>query len=168
MKVNRLRSVRLFVYTFFLSSLELIQKEESYMRIFLILFWMLSIFVFTCTANFTELLASGAVRFQWDVHPQLSELLEPMPDQIDGAFLIQKIGHLSAFFILALLLQTKVRSKFAVFLFSVCYAIMTELLQLYFTRDGRLFDIGIDSAGILLSLAIGNLINEKHSKPLSH
>ncbi|MEH7332788.1 VanZ family protein [Neobacillus drentensis] len=138
------------------------------MKIFLILIWTISIFVFTCTANFSELLASGAVHFEWDAHPQFMELLEPLPVSINMDFIIQKIGHLTAFFILALLLQTKLRSKFEVFIFAASYAILTEFLQLYFTRDGRLFDIEIDSAGILLSIAIGSFLNARNSKEISH
>ncbi|MDN3018989.1 VanZ family protein [Paenibacillus sp. BSR1-1] len=138
------------------------------MRVIFILSWTLLIFVFTCTANFSELMASGAVYFEWDAHPQFTELLEPLPVSINMGFIIQKVGHLTAFFILALLLQTKVHSKFEVFIFAASYAILTEFLQLYFTRDGRLFDIGIDSAGILLSIAIGSFVNARNSKEISH
>lgn len=38
--------------------------------------------------------------------------------------------------------------------FSVTFAVLTEVIQLYFGRDGRLYDIVIDSLGILLGLVL--------------
>ncbi|WP_042462698.1 VanZ family protein [Neobacillus dielmonensis] len=119
-----------------------------------ILIWMLLIFVLTCTASFSELLAYGEVQFHWESHPDLADLFTPMPEQVSNGFVKQKIGHSFAFFVFALLLQRKKQSKILIFVVATTYAMFTEILQLFFTRDGRLFDIGFDLAGIIMALSM--------------
>ncbi len=127
------------------------------MRVFLILICAGTIFIFTCTSHFTSLFESGTIHFQWDPHPRLKELLLPLPAELTRDFLIQKIGHFSAFFILTLLLQTRFQSKVLILIIAISYAALTEFLQLYFTRDGRIFDIGFDAFGILLAVGAGSI-----------
>lgn len=127
------------------------------MRWFFILFWVGVIFIFTCTSSFNGLIESGLIQFHWDNKPLFSELLSPFPGNLSMNLLLQKSGHFFVFFILAALLQTRLRSKLFILTLSVSYAVLTEILQLYFTRDGRLFDIGFDIAGVLFALAIGSL-----------
>ncbi|GHH97399.1 VanZ family protein [Neobacillus kokaensis] len=127
------------------------------MRGLFVLFWAGMIFVFTCTASFNGLMDTGEIRFYINPTPHFSELLAPLPLQLSGGFLIQKFGHAFAFFILTALLQIAFQSKKLVFSLATFYAALTEFLQLFFTRDGRLFDVGIDTIGILLALGIGRL-----------
>lgn len=127
------------------------------MRVLLIILWAGAIFIFTCTADFTSLMESGMIQFQWDGQPDPSKLFSPLPAELSPHFLLQKLGHLSAFFILTILLQARFHSKLSTLIIAISYAALTELLQLFFTRDGRLFDIGIDTIGILLA-GVGSLI----------
>ncbi|WP_186328701.1 VanZ family protein [Bacillus sp. X1(2014)] len=134
------------------------------MRGFFILLWALAIFIFTCTASFSELMESGQVQFQWDSHPNFSELLAPLPLELTRDFLLQKCGHAFAFLFLTILLQTKFRTKAWILFLAISFASLTEILQLYFTRDGRIFDIAIDLIGVLLATGSRSLFSTPQSK----
>jgi VanZ family protein len=141
----------------------MVVKGEIWMRWFLIIFWISAIFVFTCTSSFNGLIESGLIHFTWNGKPLFSELLLPLPEKLSTNFLLQKSGHFLAFFILAILLQSRFRSKFFGLTFAASYAMLTEILQLYFNRGGRLFDIGFDIVGILFAMAIGSLFTNKNT-----
>ncbi|MCM3763562.1 VanZ family protein [Neobacillus niacini] len=130
------------------------------MRWLLVLVWAGAIFVLTCNASFRGLVESGMVRFEWDPQPMFGQLLDPLPERMSSDFLMQKLGHITAFFILTALLQTKLQSNKVILLVAISYAILTELLQLYFARDGRLFDVGFDTVGALLALAAESLFTK--------
>lgn len=128
------------------------------MRVFFIFLWVIAIFISTCTANFNGLVEAGMVRFQWDGDPDFGELLEPLPVDLSRDFLMQKSGHILAFFILTLLLHTKFKTQGFILILGISYSALTEFLQLFFTRDGRIFDIGFDTIGVLFALAIGSFL----------
>ncbi|WP_286229742.1 VanZ family protein [Neobacillus mesonae] len=132
------------------------------MRGFLIVVWAAAILICTCTASFNGLMANGEVSFHLNPAPNFSELLAQPPVEIASGFLVHKFGHLFAFFIFTILLQKKFQSKRAIFFLATFYAVLTEFLQLYFKRDGRLFDVGIDAAGILLALGMGRIFMTHH------
>jgi hypothetical protein len=134
------------------------------MRGLFTLLWAAGIFILTCTASFTGFLENGEVRFVWDGHPGFSELLSPLPLDLTSGFLLQKCGHVFAFLILTFLLQTKFHSKRFILILAISYAALTEFLQLFFSRDGRLFDIGIDLIGILIALGAGSLLTVRQSR----
>lgn len=134
------------------------------MRGLFILLWAVAIIIFTCTASFTGLLESGLVRFVWVKQPDFSELLFPLPLELSRDFLLQKFGHVLAFLILTLLLQTKFHSKAFILILAISFASLTEILQLYFTRDGRIFDIGFDLIGILLASGAHSLLTVNQSR----
>jgi VanZ family protein len=135
------------------------------MRGFLIIVWVSMILVLTCTSSFTKLVEYGQIQFQWNHKPNLSHLLLPLPVEISKSFLLQKFGHIMAFFTLSLLLQMKFKSKKLVLTVSITLSVLTEFLQLYFYRDGRLFDIGFDIFGILIALTIGAIFSPtNHNK----
>ncbi|MEH7307872.1 VanZ family protein [Neobacillus drentensis] len=134
------------------------------MRGFFILIWALAIFIFTCTASFSGLTELGDVRFVRNSHPNFYELLSPLPLKLTRDFLLQKCGHALAFLILTILLQTKFRSKAFILVLAISFASLTEILQLYFARDGRISDIGIDLIGILIASGARSLLTVPHSK----
>ncbi|SFB21016.1 MULTISPECIES: VanZ family protein [unclassified Bacillus (in: firmicutes)] len=122
-------------------------------RILLISCWMGILFLFTCSLRIEELVTSGVLQFRFDAQPDLSELLQSLPPNAEISFWTRKIGHAFCFFILAILLLTKYPSVHA-FGISLIYAGATEILQLFFYRDGRLFDIGFDAIGIVLAIIL--------------
>lgn len=132
-------------------------------RILLITCWMGILFVFTCSLRIEEIITSGVLQFSFDSQPDLSELLQSLPPDTTGAFWTRKIGHAACFFILAFLLLKKL-PRVHTLAISVIYAASTEILQLFFFRDGRLFDIGFDAIGIVLAI----LLFGKNNKETTH
>jgi len=113
---------------------------------------MVFILVLTCTSSFSGLVESGLLRFVWVTDPDFTEFLSPLPSQLSEAFLLQKAGHSLAFLVLTFLLFSHFRSRLLVLLLTSVFALITEFLQLYFGRGGRLFDIGFDLIGVLLAI----------------
>ncbi|SMQ84473.1 hypothetical protein SAMN05444673_5923 [Bacillus sp. OV166] len=134
------------------------------MRGIFILLWAAAILILTCTADFSELITSGKVRFEWVGHPNFSDLLLPLPLELSRDFLIQKCGHVFAFLILTFLLQTKFHSKAYILILAIAFALLTEILQLYFSRDGRMFDMGFDLIGILFASGTRSLLTVHQSR----
>lgn len=109
--------------------------------------WLILLFVFTCTESTKELYYNHSVGFQWESSPVLADMLENSL-QAEPFFIMQKVGHVSMFVVLFLLLHSTFRSRSAAFWLSLLCAGGSEVLQLYFGRDGRIHDIFIDSIGI--------------------
>ncbi|MBD3921165.1 VanZ family protein [Paenibacillus sp. PR3] len=126
-----------------------------------IVLWCFVILVCVCTVNFQQLLDHGTVSFQLNRHPVLSDYLMVSDISLHSRiYVTQKIGHFSCFFILTLIATFGARSRAAFrrgFLFALGFAVFTELLQPFFGRDGRIVDMFIDSAGIVLAALIVRL-----------
>jgi len=135
------------------------------MRCLLILVWCGVILVFTCTSSFHDLIHFGVVGFQFDVKPPYLEFFLPFPSDVSRDLWVQKLGHIFAFQFLTMLLLMKYKSKFLILSAAFSFAVLTEFLQLYFHRGGRLFDVGFDLIGILIALGIASLFSI--SKPNS-
>lgn len=112
--------------------------------------WGGAILLFTCVSDFTGFLLTHSFQFQWVEQPQFAQLLL-LPKSIEHSYLIQKIGHYIAFFILAFVSPFQPRKT--MFL-GILFALLTEFLQLYFGRSGRLLDVGYDAAGLFLGVLI--------------
>jgi VanZ family protein len=136
------------------------------MRSFLILVWCAVILLFTCTASFHDLVQYGVVKFQWSGQPQFAMFLSPLPDGLSRGIFIQKVGHVITFHLLTLLLLLKFRSKINILLLAASFASLTEILQLYFTRSGRLVDIGLDLIGIFIALGLAGFFRVRKSNQL--
>ncbi|SEN40501.1 VanZ like family protein [Mesobacillus persicus] len=114
-------------------------------------FWMISIFIMTCVKNPSGLVNSNKSFFEWTPDPNLLEFFDPIPILTNG-FVIQKIGHIMVFFVLVILCTKAYQSLSQAFIFSMLLAIITEVLQIFFSRGGRLFDVGFDAMGIVTGL----------------
>lgn len=127
------------------------------MKPFLIIFWGVILFVFTCASD-SGFWASGSVpSFHWFASPNFSEMIK-LDLMYNFGYVIRKIGHFLGFSVLAILFYNKIKSIGKSIIHSILYALLTELLQLYFGRDGRLYDVVIDSAGILFGMVIMQII----------
>lgn len=125
------------------------------MKVFAVVLWGLLLFVFTCTVNVDTLLHNYALAFHFTPHPDFADLFRLQDIQLTSThYLFQKIGHFIGFGILAALLVNATGSRRKAFVLAVFFAVLTEILQLYFARDGRIFDMGIDTLGIALALFI--------------
>lgn len=120
------------------------------MRIFITFLWATALFVFTCSLNFQLLIQYHIVDFKFNPTPDWSELLKLDFQWSSNEWVLRKIGHLIGFFILALISSDFGKYKYA-FYFSVIYATSTEILQLFFFRGGRIYDVINDSFGVLLA-----------------
>ena len=119
--------------------------------------WSILLFVGTSTASFDDLLAYHQVRFTFDSDPDWSEFLLVTNIFATQSMLQQNLGHFFGFFILGFILTLGSRSRNGLYL-SVGFAVLTEILQMYFTRDGRLIDVFIDSAGIAAAFAATRIL----------
>ncbi|WP_158598255.1 VanZ family protein [Falsibacillus albus] len=120
-----------------------------------VLLFALLIFVFTCSESFVDLFFYGKIHFDVNPHPNFNELFYySFVDFQDPIYVLQKIGHMTCFFILTLLLYSWLKRTPIVFVIAVGYACLTEFLQIIFNRDGRIFDVFVDSFGILAALVI--------------
>lgn len=122
------------------------------MRITAVIIWGIVLFVFTCANNSKFWRTAQMPTFQWVSNPDFLVLLKTTFTLTTG-YAIQKVGHFLGFAVFGILLYRRNNSVWKSFILSVMYAILTELLQLYFGRDGRLYDVVIDSAGIVLALS---------------
>lgn len=64
----------------------------------------------------------------------------------------QKLGHVMSFFFLGAITYWKWPSRLVVILVGLGAGFTTEILQLYFSRSGRLLDVGYDVCGSLIFL----------------
>jgi VanZ family protein len=107
------------------------------------------------------MLDHGAVSFQLNKHPNLNDYLMVSDISLHSRiYITQKIGHFSCFFVLTLIATVGVRGRKAFrrgVWIAFGYAVFTELLQPLFGRDGRIVDMFIDSAGIVLAATIVRL-----------
>ena len=126
--------------------------------------WAVVIFICTCNLDPVSIWTHPFL-FQFNVTPKWSDLLITSDiDPTDHFYLFQKVGHFTAFGLLYALLFNWIRKYKTAFILCGSYAILTEILQLFFYRDGRLFDVLIDLTGISLSLLICKSFFKQSSK----
>ncbi|MFC0469645.1 VanZ family protein [Halalkalibacter kiskunsagensis] len=124
--------------------------------------WFLILLPFLFTENFRELWMNGIIQFSFTLQPRFSTFFNTY--SLTGAsdlFLLQKLGHYLAFFTLAVLSILAWKEARYGFLFSFCFAIISEFFQPFFERDGRFLDVIINSIGILTCLLIYYIVKNK-------
>lgn len=128
-------------------------------KLILVLLWAAVIVVATCNNDAHAFLFDQEVRFSFTTTPEFGDLL--IVDDIDFTddfYLLQKTGHFFSFALLYVLVFTWLKSRRKAFYICAAFAVFTEVLQLYFERDGRLFDVLIDVLGALLALVLVNVL----------
>ncbi|TWT03726.1 VanZ family protein [Planomicrobium sp. CPCC 101079] len=129
------------------------------LKFLLVIFWVASILIATCTTNARAFLFDQSINYDFEPRPAVSELLIVNDiDFYDDFYLLQKVGHFASFGILYLLVLNWLRKSQLAFMICAIFGGITEVLQLYFNRNGRLFDAFIDLAGILFAFAIYHFI----------
>jgi VanZ family protein len=132
-----------------------------------LIIWAGLLFLFTCTESMEQLLQQGVISFTWSKHPKMTEFWYPLPTTLDATFISRKLGHALSFFILSILVFLLLLSKKKMLAISLLYAVTTEVLQLFFHRGGRLFDIGFDGMGVVVALIIVASIQLVQEKSLT-
>lgn len=99
------------------------------------------------------------VQFSFEPSPNYLDLLITSDIAFTSQFyVIQKTGHMLTFGLLYILyFRWWKRAGFALIVTSV-FAIFTDILQLYFNRNGRLVDVGIDFLGILFACYVSVVV----------
>jgi hypothetical protein len=134
-------------------------SQKSSLKIAVILFWGMFLSLNTWTSSLEKMLAFQSVGFKWDLSPNFisffyfHDLALAHPD-----FLFVKLGHFVGFAIMDLLIFSLFKGHKISIGLSITFAFLTEFLQLFFGRDDRLFDLGIDSLGILSVYFLINLL----------
>ena len=119
----------------------------------LLVFWIFIILVAGCTSDAHAFLYEQKINFHLNEAPNFRDLLITHDIHLHEEFyIIQKIGHIAAFGLLFILLLATIKRFTYAFILCSLFAFFTELLQLYFQRNGRLFDVGVDILGILIAL----------------
>lgn len=136
------------------------------MRLIAILVWCILLFLGTCVKDIRHILTD--FQFVINLHPDWSEFLHK-DNFRSNSYIVQKIGHFGGFFVLSALASNFGRYKSGL-MFAIGYGILTEFIQPFFSRDGRILDMFIDAAGAVLAYLVGsriltvyNLINGKKS-----
>ena len=123
-----------------------------YVAPFLLVVWAVIILIAGCTSDAHAFLFEQVVAFNVEMAPNFRDLLITNDIHITNEFyVIQKIGHISAFGVLFFFMLNWIKRVKITLLLCATFAFMTEVLQLFFSRNGRLYDVGIDMVGILLS-----------------
>lgn len=137
------------------------------MRTILTIMWAIALFIFTCSLNFQLLIRYHIINFQFNPSPDWSELFNMDLQWKSTDWIMRKIGHFFGFFILALLASGFGKSRIT-FHLCVLYAALTEILQLFFFRGGRIYDVINDVLGIGLAYLICAIYrrNENRAIPL--
>lgn len=102
--------------------------------------------------NSLDFLVHQEINFQFISSPVLTDffLIDEIQSEV-GFYLIQKVGHILGFGVLYLFLFYSFKNSRIAFSVSFLFAFVTEVLQLFFNRTGRLTDLGIDLIGILIA-----------------
>ncbi|WP_186445522.1 VanZ family protein [Paenibacillus cremeus] len=124
------------------------------MRYFAVIGWAVILGVLTCDLSLNGLFYRQAIHFSINPHPDFFELFKLDLRFVHSHWTIIKLGHFIGFAIMDALLWNMTRKRGASALLSIAFAVSTEILQLYFNRDGRIYDMLIDSAGVLASYYI--------------
>lgn len=112
--------------------------------------WAVMILVGSCTSDPQLFIYNQYVNFDFQSDVNFRDLFIISDFQLTSTFfLFQKIGHFAGFALLFFLLFNWIKSYRFTFVLCVMFALITEVLQLYFNRNGRLYDVGVDTLGLV-------------------
>lgn len=121
-----------------------------FIRIALVGIWVLIMLSFIWNHDINGALYSVHFNFDINTHPNFMDLFIVNDIYLSKVWWFFKGCHFVGFGIFDGLLYLLFRKKNLVLGISIAFAIFTEVLQLYFYRDGRIYDMVIDSLGALL------------------
>lgn len=117
--------------------------------ILLAVFWAMILFLNTFTQDLSDLLTLRSIAFTWNSSPDFTKFFYFSDlTEIHQFFIIVKLGHFLGFALMDYFLFSTFKRHHLALSLSLCLAFLTEFLQLYFARDGRMYDFVIDTLGI--------------------
>lgn len=133
---------------------------------FLLFIWTIFVLVAGCTSDAHAFLYHQFIHFQLNVSPNYQDLFITSDIHFTKKFyLIQKIGHVFAFGLFYYLLLKTFKKSGNSLIWSSLFAVFTEILQLYFNRNGRIFDMGIDFIGIICAYLLCKAFASMNTSP---
>jgi hypothetical protein len=119
-------------------------------KLLLVIIWGCILALNTWTENLGDLLRLQSIGFRWISSPNyLSFFNFTDITRIHHDFVVVKTGHFIGFAIFDLLLFNWKKNHKVAIAIAVIFALTTEVLQLFMGRDGRLYDLMIDSLGVM-------------------
>jgi hypothetical protein len=119
-------------------------------KLLLVIIWGCILALNTWTDNLGDLLRLQSIGFKWDSSPHYLSFFNFLDiTRIHHDFVIVKTGHFIGFAIFDFLLFNWKKDHKAAIVIAFVFALTTEVLQLFLGRDGRLYDVIIDSLGII-------------------
>lgn len=126
------------------------KHKQKLLDIGMVIIWGIILLLNTWAESLEQLLNFKSIGFNWISHPNFWSFFDFYDiTLIHHDFIIIKLGHFLGFGIMDLLIFRLVRKHNLSAAISILFAFSTEVLQLFFGRDGRLYDLMIDSLGIL-------------------
>ncbi|TWD98883.1 VanZ like protein [Neobacillus bataviensis] len=124
-------------------------KKQIFIKPLLIVLWGLFLLLNTWTESIEKLMYLHTFGFRWVPHPDfLSFFIFNDITLVHSEFIKVKSGHFIGFAILDFLIFTLIKNhKYSIGI-ALVFAFITEFFQLFFGRDGRFYDLIIDSLGI--------------------
>ncbi|MDW0116081.1 VanZ family protein [Sporosarcina thermotolerans] len=121
----------------------------------LTLIWIFFILVAGCTYSAHAFLYNQVIHFTPLFDPTFADLLITTDFNWTSRFFwIQKFGHMTAFGIMYILVLSSIQKEKKSLIICTVFALITEIMQLFFGRNGRFYDVGIDFIGIFVSFAV--------------
>ncbi|WP_338788128.1 VanZ family protein [Metabacillus sp. FJAT-53654] len=125
------------------------------MKIFIVMLYIGMLLLFTCTESLFLFITEHELHFQFTRYPNFADFfLNDLSSLNDITYVIQKLGHFICFFFLAMLLYWALQHWLLVVVISVGFAFLTEVVQLFFSRSGRLLDVVYDVAGLMVFIGV--------------
>lgn len=119
-------------------------------KVMIMLFWAGVLCVNTWAKSLDQLMAFQSVGFSWHASPDFWRFFYFGDFDLNHPyFIFVKLGHFTGFAIMDVLIYSLLKRHGRSAVISITFALFTEILQLYFGRDGRLYDLCIDSLGVL-------------------
>lgn len=129
---------------------------------FLIVLWSVWILIATTTSDAYIFLYEQIVQFSFESSPNFMDLFITSDIELTSQFyIIQKVGHMFTFALLYILYFYRWKRAGLAILITSLFAFFTEILQLYFHRNGRLFDVGVDILGIIIAYFVREFVTKR-------
>jgi hypothetical protein len=129
------------------------KKNRKYIlfeKILMVILWEIFLLLNTWSASLGQLIEFQSFGFIWVSTPDFMSFFYFNDfTLIHEDFVLVKLGHFIGFAVMDILLFNLIKSHKYSIAISITFAFLTEFLQLFFGRDGRFYDLAIDSLGVL-------------------
>ena len=114
--------------------------------------WSCLLLVGIMTSSVVALMHLSSISFRLDQHPVWTSFFSmDFYYHLDNSgWILTKLGHFIGFGVLDVLITLTFRRHFFASSLAFLFAVATEVIQIPFGRDGRFYDVCIDTLGIIV------------------